>query len=93
MTELPKFLTPGFKIKELFAFTAIDPTNDTEGIMSAQLPNTPIHMPLIGADMDRVESLKPLARKAAALASEQAGRKFKVKLYKFTTKEFVEDIN
>lgn len=46
------------KIEEIFAYIAVD-TDGTEGIMGA--PFGEGIMPLIGADMARADSLRPLA--------------------------------
>lgn len=48
------------RVDELWAFLATDPTDNTEGIISVQTNQG--HMPLVGADLARMESLRPLAR-------------------------------
>ena len=55
-------------VTELYAFIAVegDDPND-EGIM-AFTGRDGIIMPMIGADMARVEALKPIAKSAAAAA-------------------------
>lgn len=52
------------RITELYAFIAKDKEGN-EGIMG--FSNGGQMMPLIGADIDRVESLKPIADRIAAL--------------------------
>jgi hypothetical protein len=55
----------GQTIDALFAWVATEPDGG-EGVCSAQIGD--IHMPLVGADMDRVQSLRPyaeLARRAS----------------------------
>lgn len=51
------------RITELYAFVSVDKSG--EGIMGIQMPNGD-WMPLIGADVERVESIKPFADKIAA---------------------------
>lgn len=68
------------KIKELFAFVAEDSGPEDEGIIGMSLGGD-LMMPLVGADMARVESLKPAARQIAWLTGK------KVKLLRFSTRE------
>ena len=51
------------KITELFAFVAEDTGPDDEGVMAFSVDSFsgPMMMPLIGADMERVESLRAIA--------------------------------
>jgi hypothetical protein len=48
------------KIKEMFAFVVADKDENDEGIMGIPTENGG-WMPLVGADTDRVKSLKPFA--------------------------------
>ena len=68
------------KIDSIFAFIA--QSDDGEGIMAAQMTmyGQPTMMPLVGADMERVKTLYPLAKQI----SEKSGRPFKV--YRFDNK-------
>ena len=52
------------RITELYAFVSKDDKGH-EGIIGMTLPNG-VFMPFIGADVDRVEMLKPLADKICA---------------------------
>lgn len=47
----------------MYAFVALDPADNTEGVIG--MPGPDMAMPLVGADMKRVDSLKPLARELA----------------------------
>lgn len=47
-------------IDELYAFVSIQ-SYDGEGIMAFSAPGSGMMMPMIGADLGRVESLKPIA--------------------------------
>ena len=47
------------KIEVIYAFISIDKGPEDEGIVAALMGDK--WMPLVGADMDRVESLRPLA--------------------------------
>jgi hypothetical protein len=46
-----------FKITEVFAFIAVDPTDGDEGVMAFYSEDMGGMMPMIGADPKRVESL------------------------------------
>lgn len=75
MSRLLKQNTPGHRIKELYAFVAIDEDGD-EGIMGMQTGDT--WMPLIGSDMPRVESLKPIAEEI----SRQTNTPYEIRHFK-----------
>lgn len=53
------------RIEQLYAFIALDPEDNTEGVIAFQSPAGP--MPMVAADMKRVEQMRPVA---AALARE-----------------------
>lgn len=63
------------RITELYAFVAKD-ENGHEGIMAFQTPEG-VYMPLIGADIERVHYLKPLADKVAA----QSGKQYEIRYF------------
>jgi len=67
------------RIEEMYAFVAEDSGPDDEGIIGMSVGN--VILPLVGADMARVESLRPIARNI----SVQTGKK--VKLLHFTHRE------
>jgi hypothetical protein len=54
------------KITEMFAFVATDKNGD-EGVMGF-LEQGGAWVPLVGADMDRVDSLRPIAREITLVA-------------------------
>ena len=64
-------------IDEMFAFVADD--DEGEGIMGAKIGDS--WMPLVGADMDRVQSLV----KIADMIKNETGKNYKV--LKFSTRE------
>ena len=72
------------RIEEMYAFVAEDSGPDDEGIVG--MGTRAGWMPLVGADMARVESLKPIARNIAA----QTGKK--IKLLHFTHREELRDV-
>ena len=72
------------RIEEMYAFVAEDKGPDDEGVVGFMADTG--WMPMVGADMARVESLRPIAE-AAARASGKP-----VKLLRFTTREEVEAI-
>ncbi len=67
------------RIEEMYAFIAEDSGPDDEGVVAMNIGN--VMLPLVGADMARAESLKPMARSI----SRQTGKK--VKLIHFTQRE------
>lgn len=67
------------KIEEMFAFVTEDSGPEDEGIVGM---NTGAGwMPLVGADMARVESLKPIAKQIAAVTGKR------IKILHFTQRE------
>lgn len=49
------------RIEQMYAFVALDPEDNTEGIPAFPAPDgTP--MPMVGADMARVDQLRPIAK-------------------------------
>lgn len=78
------------KITEMYAFVVEDTGPDDEGVIGMQSEEGDqgkIWLPLVGADMARVESLKWLA----AGIGKQCGKK--VKLIHFTNREDLGEIN
>jgi len=73
------------KIQEMYAFIVEDSGPDDEGIIGIQSEEG--WLPLVGADMARVESLKPIARGIG----NKTGKK--VKLVHFTNREDLGVIN
>jgi len=72
------------KIEEMYAFVIEDTGPDDEGVVG--MGTKMGWMPLVGADMARVESLKPLA----SVAARASGKK--VKLLHFGCRRLVEVI-
>lgn len=77
---------PNFRIETLTAFVAIDPEDNSEGVVSMVNPATGIHEPLIGADEERIRCQRPYAEQVA----KQAG--IEVKLVRFGQREELEVI-
>ncbi len=71
------------KITELFAFIAEDGPED-EGIVAMMLGDKWI--PMVGADMARMDSLRPVAEKIAGRHGQ------KIIIAKFTNRVHIEDI-
>lgn len=61
------------RIEEMYAFVATDPSDNTEGIMGFLGPDK-IWMAMVGADMDRINSLKPFAD----MIAKKTGIKYKI---------------
>lgn len=76
--------SPGFRIKDMHAFIAIDPRDDSEGIVSRIDGRTGLHEPLIGADQARIESHRPYAEEVARATGTP------IKLVRFSVREDVE---
>ena len=70
------------RIDEMFAFIQLDPLDNTEGVIAYLSEQG--WMPMVGADMSRVEYLRPLAQNVA----DDTGRP--VQLVKFSTREELE---
>ncbi len=60
----------GERITEIYAWVVLDPTDNTEGIPATLQAADGTMMPLIGADRDRIESL----RTWAAIAARKTGQ-------------------
>lgn len=74
------------KIERLFAFVVEDNGPDDEGVAAFHISGSSMFMPMIGADMDRVESLKSQAR----LIARATGKP--VKLVEFSQRTELEVI-
>ncbi|GAI38729.1 unnamed protein product [marine sediment metagenome] len=77
------------RIEEMYAFIVEDNGPDDEGVIGIQAisrEHAPIWLPLVGADMARVDSLRPLA--------EDIGRQIgkKVTLVHFSNRQDLEVI-
>jgi hypothetical protein len=65
------------KIKELYAFVSIGDEPDDEGIIGFRT-NGGTFMPMIGADMTRVNELKPMADRISKIT----GKPYKILQFK-----------
>jgi len=78
------------RIEEMYAFIAADTGPDDEGLIAVpsetDQDGTSVWLPLIGADMERVDSLRELARGIG----REAGTK--VTLVRFSNRQDVEII-
>jgi hypothetical protein len=72
------------KIDAMFAFVVEDTGPEDEGLIAQNIGS--MWMPMVGADMDRVNNLRPLA----AAIGKQLNKK--IKLLKFTNREEIEVI-
>ena len=72
------------KITEIFAFISIEKDLDDEGIIAWKIGDK--WMPLVGADKERVDSLRQLAERTKKITGK------KVTLAKFTRREDLEEI-
>jgi hypothetical protein len=52
------------RIEQMYAFVMLDPADNTEGVPAFMGPNG-MPMPMVGADMKRVDSLRPIADRIA----------------------------
>ena len=64
-------------IDRMYAFVADDGGPSDEGVMAFIAPGTGQWMPMVGADLDRIKSLLPMAESI----SHQTGKPFKVLLF------------
>lgn len=74
----------GFRLTAVWAWVAVDPEDDQEGICGFRTPTG--WLPMIGADEARIRQLRPIAEQLAR-ASERP-----IQLVKFTTRENLEVI-
>lgn len=74
------YLKPGTRITEMFALCTVD-GNDVEGLISTSVG--PMHMPLVGGDMKRVEQLR------AYVEATFRGRRVTLKRFKLVSEEVV----
>lgn len=84
--RLDKPGSPGYRITTLTAFIAIDPADDSEGVVSFTNFFTGASEPLIGADDARIMQLRPMAEASAAALGVE------VKLVRFTQREDIDTI-
>ncbi len=73
----------GQSIDDLYAFIAAD--DEGEGITAFQAPGG-MMLPMVGADMERVESLRPVAQQIAAMTGKR------IVVAKFSAREDLEII-
>lgn len=73
-----------FRINHIWAFLAIG-DDDEEGVIGADMGG--VMMPLIAANEERLDNLRPYARSIARVSGK------KVTLVKFTVREKVEEID
>ena len=52
------------RIEQMYAFVVLDPADNTEGLPSFRAPNG-VELPMVGADMKRVDDLRPIAQQIA----------------------------
>jgi hypothetical protein len=76
-----EFKGVGFRIDDIYAFLAVDRTDGDEGIMGFGNPA----VPMIAADLTRLQQLRPLAEQLA-----KAGD-LRVKLVRFTTRTEIDE--
>lgn len=68
-------------IEQIYAFVTVDPADNIEGILSF------MNLPMVGADMKMVESLRPIATQGAHHMN------IEVKLVRFEIRTELETIN
>lgn len=73
------------RIETVYAFVALDPADNTEGVIAVTTPGQ-MMMPLIGADLEMVEKLRPIAKATAQTTGAT------VTLLHFTTRTEIEVI-
>lgn len=85
--QLCGFVAPKnyLKVDEIWAWVSVDPADKNEGVISFNSQVGP--MPMVGADKDRMMSMRPLAEQIA----KNSG--IEVKLLRFTTRSEIETIS
>lgn len=76
----------GFRITELWAFVAVDPDDNQEGLPAFNDPVTGQWHPLVCADERRVDSIRGMAQRLANMSGRP------LELRRFTTMTHVETI-
>ena len=74
----------GWRITELWAFLAVDPADDQEGV--AGFDTGGAMMPMICSDARNMESLRPIAQQIARVSGRT------IRLARFTIREDLEEI-
>ena len=72
------------KIEQIFAFISLDEGPEDEGVIAWKIGDSWI--PLVGADMARIDSLRPMAKKIAEITGKR------IVLSKFSRREDLEEI-
>ena len=73
------------RIESMYAFIQLDPADNTEGVIAFMGPGG-TWMPMVGADMERVEQLRGWAQETAKVTGNP------VQLVHFTNREEIEVI-
>jgi hypothetical protein len=73
------------RIDEMYVFISYDKDDNDEGICAFHSGDG-VWIPMVGADIARVESLKPIAKQIASITCK------KIKICKFSTREVIEEI-
>jgi hypothetical protein len=74
----------GKQIEQMWAWTTVDPQDDTEGVIGVHTPDG--WLPLVGADRARMESVRPIVQSLAA----QGG--FTATLVQFTDRVVIDAV-
>lgn len=61
----------GKRIEELYAWVIFDPAEGDEGVPATLTMGDGIMLPLMGADRDRIESLRPFAQAASRTVGQK----------------------
>jgi len=77
---------PGFRIRTLTAFIAVDEEDNSEGVVACTNPVTGMTEPLIGADDARIMQYRPLAERFVKATGTP------ITLVRFTVREDVETL-
>lgn len=80
----PDPLEPGHRTKEVYAFMAVDPADDSEGIVGYKIGNSIV--PLVASDDKRLDSYRPLAQQVATATNQE------IRVAKFSIREDLEVI-
>lgn len=72
------------RIAHIYAFIALDPADNTEGLPAYWSPSLGAHLPMIGADLEMIDMLRP---KAKQIATELG---VPIRLVRFSVREELE---
>lgn len=79
-------MTKPLRIDEMYAYVAVEKSTGDEGITAFFDPEGGTWLPMVGADMERVEALRPIAQMLAEQGQQE------IRVLRFSVREEIEVI-